>query len=202
MAGSIFAATQMRNFASHASPWQRHPSENRATLSLVLLVCYIGYLFPKRSLIDPTLQPGDDASAEWWHENARRVGGMDVLRNAVSQALSDADEALAIPIIQETIRRSSPRGLCSLIDRAVSEGWIDVTPCLLRVRVCIRAGKRRFRPCEERRRPYHQIGAGRNAASACTSVADSSSARCGCNHVPYKQKSEQPRSLPVYVPPS
>jgi hypothetical protein len=96
--GSISAARRMRNLASHASPWQRHPTERRATLALVLLVGYLGYLFPE-------------------------LDGEDVQPLRLELRTCQPGSERFVELVEVLVRRSGPRGVTSLIEYAISAKW-------------------------------------------------------------------------------
>jgi hypothetical protein len=57
VANSMSAAKELRNIASHGSPWQEDDTERRATYSLVYLVCFAGYLFPRTNIAGQEYEP-------------------------------------------------------------------------------------------------------------------------------------------------
>jgi hypothetical protein len=70
IAGSIFAAKQLRNFASHGTAWSAPPTELNATHALVFLACYSGWIFPSPI---PNSDIPTDADDSWWKANVATV---------------------------------------------------------------------------------------------------------------------------------
>jgi hypothetical protein len=68
---SISTARLLRNWSSHSSLWHEHPTELRATQSLVLAICTIEGLFP--SLPPEFIKPPANASSDWWSAHWHQV---------------------------------------------------------------------------------------------------------------------------------
>lgn len=103
VASSVYAAKELRNIASHGGPWQDDDTEQRATYSLVYLICFSGYLFPR---VDIPLQ--EQVSSM---EVASDVldGDAEVPGDITQQPIALAYDELAL-----RVRSCSPRSLLRL----------------------------------------------------------------------------------------
>jgi hypothetical protein len=96
VANSIYVAKELRNIASHGSPWQSDTTAQRATYSVIFLICFAGYLFPRMNSAEELLS-----------EPASRP---DLLEESHAEAI-EAGDHLDVQDFAARVRVSSPRGL-------------------------------------------------------------------------------------------
>jgi hypothetical protein len=92
---SISTARLLRNWSSHSSLWHEHPTELRATQSLVLAICTIEGLFP--SLRPRFIKPPSHASTDWWLAQWHQVGPGNLLN-----FLKSSDSAELIKFVKNS----------------------------------------------------------------------------------------------------
>jgi len=116
---SVYAAKELRNIASHGSPWQEEDSEQRATYSLVFLVCFSGFLFPRLQYASgDQLDEGDDGSV---------LGELDDLRPDSPAMRGIENEQLDEFYIHKRLRAATPRAVLRLAAR-VTRDQPDLMP--------------------------------------------------------------------------
>ena len=103
VANSLYAAKELRNIASHGSPWQDDDTEQRATYSLIYLVCFAGYLFPRTDIAQQEQEP--DAAIT----GSVLDGAGEIVTNDVPQPAFSSNDQLAM-----RVRSSSPRSILRL----------------------------------------------------------------------------------------
>ncbi len=108
VASTIYAAKELRNIASHGSPWQQEDTERRATYSLVFLVFFSGYLYPRprlEGILSREDPPVDERS----------------LLDPVEEEPAPRTSAPMAGTIDDRVRGSSPRGVLRLARSLTSE---------------------------------------------------------------------------------
>lgn len=174
ISGSVFAAKHMRNMASHASPWHQHPSELRASLSLVSLVCFAGYLFPSTS--PPAIineEQGVD-EVDWWMENIDELSMGSIRRGISKLATSNPQSPLLDIMLNRYMSNASPRSMSGIIVDFRKNGFpISILASAIKdnfVQILLRSGVGRVKNVEQAIADLSQVGLRGVASKALASI--------------------------------
>ncbi|MFE6482438.1 hypothetical protein ACFVGN_05785 [Streptomyces sp. NPDC057757] len=174
ISGSVFAAKHMRNMASHASPWHQHPSELRASLSLVSLVCFAGYLFPSTSPPATINEEKSTDDVDWWMENINELSMVSIRRGISKLATRNPQSPLLDIMLNRYMSNASPRSMSGIIVDFRRNGFpISILASAIKgnfVQILMRSGVGRVKNVEQAIMDLPQAGLRGVASKALASI--------------------------------